>query len=167
MTPFPSVADSLYLDPGCYSITVQMFVTDDDSGSSTSTKNFTGLDFYQAAFQAPIKEDERNIAKYGNVVPVKVDLRSMCFPGTSVTNRTLHITIVSGDQTENDIVGDELIAVSVSNADVGTQMRVAGGGYLYNLSTRDMVKDKLYTIRIRDGSSTGPIILRALFLPKK
>ena len=31
--------------------------------------------------QCPIKDNERNIAKYGNVVPVKVELASNCNPG--------------------------------------------------------------------------------------
>ena len=165
-----TVADALHLDPGCYSILVEMSVTDDDTGSDAFSINVgSSLDFYDATFRAPIQENVRNIAKYGNVVPVKVELLSMCVPGTTITNRTLHITIVLGDQTgqEDDIVPDTLIAESVSGADTGTQMRVSGVGYIYNLSTRGMLKDKEYTIRIRDGSSTGPIILKALFMPKK
>ncbi len=164
------VVDTLQLNPGCYSILVEMSVTDDDTGSPSTTRNLgTGLDFYDATFRAPIQENVRNIAKYGNVVPVKVELLSMCVPGTTITNRVLHITIVLGDQTghEDDIVPDTLIAESVSGADTGTQMRVSGAGYIYNLSTRGMLKDKEYTIRIRDGSNIGPIILRALFMPKK
>ena len=77
--------------------------------------------------------------------------------------------VVLGDQTDNDAAPDTFIAESVSNADTGTQMRVSGGGYIYNLTTRSMLKDNEYTIRIRDGGSTAlhPIILRALFMPKK
>jgi hypothetical protein len=46
-------------------------------------------------------------------------------------------------------------------------MRLGGGGYIYNLSTKTMQQGKEYTIRIREGSAVGPIILRALFQPKK
>ena len=167
--PFSAtVVDVQHFDPGCYSILVEMFVTDDDTGSNSYSENLgTSLDFYEAGFRPPIRDDMRNIAKYGSVVPVKVELRSMCFPGTTVTSPTLHITIVLGDQTDNDAVPDTLVAESVSGADTGTQMRLGGGGYIYNLSTRSMQQGKEYTIRIREGSSVGPIILRALFMPKK
>ena len=60
-----------------------------------------------------------------------------------------------------------LVAESVSNADSGTQMRLSGGGYIYNFSTKKMTAGKDYTIRIRDGSTVGPIVLKALFQPKK
>ena len=166
-----TVVDTLRLAPGCYSITAEMSVTDDDTGTDTTTRTSgaSSIDFYDAEFRAPIKENVRNIAKYGNVVPVKVELMSMCVPGSTITNRTLHVTIVLGDQTDNanDTVSDTMIAESVSGADNGTQMRVNGGGYIYNLSTRGMIKDNEYTVRIRDGSSAGPIILKALFMPKK
>ena len=46
-------------------------------------------------------------------------------------------------------------------------MRVNGGGYIYNFSTRNLQAGQDYTIRIRVGSTTGPIILRALFQPKR
>jgi len=54
-----------------------------------------------------------------------------------------------------------------SNADTDNQMRVNGGGYQYNLSTKSLQAGKDYTIRVRLDSSTGPIILAALFQPKK
>ena len=127
----------------------------------------SSIDFFDAEFRPPIKEDVRNIAKYGNVVPVKVELMSRCFPGTTVTSPTLHITIALGNQTENDLAPDTIVAESVSNADTGTQMRIGGGGYIYNLSTRGMQKDNEYTVRIREGGPLGPIILKALFMPKK
>ncbi len=163
-----SFVDIVDFAPGCYTIQVAMYVTDDDTGSSSYAETIgPNVDFYSALFLPPIKDNERNIAKYGNVVPIKVELRSMCFPGTTVTSPNLHITVVSGDQTGNDLIGDEVIATSVSNADSGTQMRVQSGGYMYNFSTKSLTQGKEYTIRIRDGSTTGPIILRALFLPKK
>ena len=165
-------ADTLLLGPGCYTIQVTISVTDDDTGSASVVHNLGSgsfLDFYNAEFRPPIKENERNIAKYGNVVPVKVELMSMCFPGTTVTSPTLHLTVVLGNQTDmsNDAVPDTLVAESVSNADTGTQMRTGGGGYIYNLTTKSMQQGKEYTVRVREGSNVGPIILRALFQPKK
>ena len=60
-----------------------------------------------------------------------------------------------------------IVVESVSNADTENQMRVAGGGYIYNLSTKSLQAGKDYTIRIRSGTPTGPIILAAVFQPKK
>jgi hypothetical protein len=59
------------------------------------------------------------------------------------------------------------VAESVSAADSGSQMRVAGSGYIYNLTTKKLIQGRDYTIRIREGSTGGPVILRALFQPKK
>ena len=146
------------------------YAVDDDGGVSAAqpiATTFTA-DSYVASFKAPIKDNERNIAKYGNVVPVKVELASSCAPGTTVTTPTLYITIATGNVA--DIVPDDspaIVVESVSNADTGTQMRVNGGGYIYNLSTKSLTQGKDYTIRIRVGAVDGPIILRALFQPKK
>jgi hypothetical protein len=85
-----------------------------------------------------------------------------------VTTPVLHLTIVQGNVTD-DAVDDtpNLVAESVSNADTGTQMRISGGMYIYNFSTKQLTAGKDYTIRIREGSSTGTILLKALFQPKK
>jgi hypothetical protein len=110
-------------------------------------------------------DNERNIAKYGNVVPVKVVLTNTC-TGATVTNVPLFITIAKG-------VGDEaiedtnLIAESVSAADTGSQMRTADGVYIYNLSTKSLSPNTNYTIRIRPNSTTTPYILQAVLYPKK
>jgi hypothetical protein len=91
----------------------------------------------------------------------------MC-SGQIITAPTLHITMVEGNVTD-DTIDDtpNLVAESVSNADTGTQMRISGGMYIYNFSTKQLTAGKDYTIRIREGSSTGTILLKALFQPKK
>ena len=166
-----TATDTYRAAPGCYSVEVTMWVTDKDGTSSTRvirTGATPTVDVYSPSFKAPIKDNERNIAKYGNVVPIKVELASSCSPGTTVTTPILHITIAAGNVT--DLVPDatpEIVAESVSTADTGTQMRVNGGGYIYNFSTRNLQAGQDYTIRIRVGSTTGPIILRALFQPKR
>ena len=147
--------DTLHLDPGCYTIETKIWVTDDDGGSSTPYLQTLGpnLDFYDASFRPPIKEDERNIAKYGNVVPVKVILTSMCVPGTNVTTPRLFITIALGNMAPDADPDDPNVVVeSVSNADSGNEMRRADSMYIYNLSTRPLQAGKDYTIRIREGS---------------
>ncbi|HEX7066942.1 MAG TPA: PKD domain-containing protein, partial [Candidatus Limnocylindria bacterium] len=169
-----AASNTKHLDPGCYSIEVAMFVTDKDGGvSEPATWNLgTALDFYTASFDAPIKLNYRNVAKWGNVVPVKVTLASMCVPGTTLTTANLHITIVSGNQVEDlsDSAPDALIATSQGNPSTGTQMTVQAGGYHYNLNTKTMDKNtREYTIRVRDGSASAasPVILRALLELKK
>jgi hypothetical protein len=162
-----SVTASTKLQPGCYNLSIKASVTDDDGGSGTSATpaTLTNADVYAASFKDPIRDGERNIAKYGNVVPVKVQLTSSC-TGITVTNVTLHLTIVQGDVSDDNAADSNIVAESVSNADTGTQMRVSGLGYIYNLSTKSMLKGKDYTIRVRSGSATGPILLKALFQPK-
>jgi hypothetical protein len=156
------------LPVGCYTTKVTASVTDDDGGTGVSPeKTVLGTDVYMAAFKDPIRDNERNIAKYGNVVPIKVQLNSMC-SGQIITAPVLHITIVEGNVSD-DTVDDtpNLVAESVSNADTGTQMRISGGMYIYNFSTKQLTQGKDHTIRIREGTSTGTIILKAVFQAKK
>jgi hypothetical protein len=146
-----------------------MWMTDSDSLESTHVvRSASSVDVFVASFQAPIKDNERNIAKYGNVVPIKLTINSSCNPGTTTTVPVLHITIASGNVA--DVEPDAtpvIVAESVSSADSGTQMRVNGGGYIYNFSTKTLTAGQDYTIRIRVGSTTGTIIAKALFQPKK
>ena len=102
-------------------------------------------------------------------MPIKVQLNSMC-TGVAVTLPVLHITVVQGNYIEDDTAVEDpnLVAESVSNADTGTQMRNADSMYIYNFNTKTLKTPNVdYTIRIRSGGSTGPVILRALFQPKK
>jgi hypothetical protein len=162
------VADSRVLPNGCYTLTVTVTVKDSDGATGAKSATLIGsADAYVTAFEAPIKDNERNIAKYGNVVPIKVRITSSC-SGAAITSPTLFITIAEGNVA--DVLPDTtpvIVAESVSNADTGAQMRVNGSGYMYNFSTKVLTQGKDYTIRIRVGSITGPIIARALFQPKK
>jgi VCBS repeat-containing protein len=160
------------LTPGCHTISATATVSDEDGGSTTSAAGNSGsaIDVYAVSFQAPIRDDARNVAKYGNVVPIKVLVVSSC-TGLPVTSTPLSIQVVKGNVTDDVTVDDSNAAVteSVSNADSGTRMRVADGKYIYNLSTKGLTMGADYTVRIRVGTSstTGPIILRALLSTKK
>ncbi len=156
------------LPRGCYTYTVTATVRDDDGGSGSKSAPYGSTDIYQAGFRDPIRDNERNIAKYGNVVPVKVQLTSSCSGAAITTPGLLYLTVAEGNVSDDVPDGTPNVVVeSVSNADTGTQMRISGGMYIYNLSTRSMKAGQDYTLRVRLGSSTGPIILRALFQPKK
>jgi hypothetical protein len=164
-----SMSGSTTLSPGCHTVAVSAEVSDEDGGTGTGGPTTETLDVYTVSFLAPIRDDVRNVAKYGNVVPVKVQLGSSCTAGTTITTESLFLTIVRGDATTDDSVNDDsvVVATSVSNADSGTQMRVSDGKYIYNLSTKTMTQGQDYTIRVRWGSATGPIIARALIMAKK
>lgn len=157
------------LAPGCHTVSATATVSDEDGGSGTSgAGSVSQADVYAVSFQAPIRDDVRNVAKYGNVVPVKVVITSSC-TGLPVTTGPLAIQVVKGNVTDDVTVDDSNAAVteSVSNADSGTQMRVADGKYIYNLSTKGLTVGSDYTVRIRSGSTTGPVVLRALLSTKK
>jgi hypothetical protein len=153
--------------PGCYNLTVTGTAKDDDGGTSSPLSIFSGstTGIYANGFRPPIVDNERNIAKYGNVVPVKVLLTNPC-TGASVTNVSLFITTVQGAGSE--IIEDtNVVAESVSAADSSGQMRIADGMYIYNLATKSMTAGRDYTVRIRLGDPAGPIILAAVLQPKK
>ena len=107
-------------------------------------------------------------------MPIKVILASQCFPGTNVTTVPLHVTIAKGNMIGDDVVDDTNVVVdNVNNPDTGSLMRRVDSMYMYNLTTKSndgFVAGRDYTIRIRDGrvlGAIGPIILKALFPPKK
>jgi hypothetical protein len=163
------MTQTVRLPRGCYSYTLTATVNDDDAGTDTETVLPSTVDVYQASFKDPIRGNERNIAKYGNVVPVKALLTSSC-SGAAVTTPELYLMIAEGvgPGLADDSVSDTNIVVeSVSNADTGNKMRVSSGMYIYNLSTKGLKTGTDYTLRVRLGSNSGPIILKALFQPKK
>jgi hypothetical protein len=167
-----TVADTFHLAPGCYAIQVEMFVTDDDSGVSDSRFVNLGsnVDFPDASFRAPIMGTERNIAKWGNVVPIKVVLTSICVPGAQLTTPPLYVTAVKTSGAD-DLTPDDtnVVVENVNNPDTNQRMRNVDSMYMYNLATKNngFAVGVDYTIRIRAGNIGGPIILKALFQPKK
>jgi hypothetical protein len=107
-----------------------------------------------AAVQAPFKDNQRNIVKAGNVVPVKVRV-SDC-NGNPVTNRKLEIRLVQGVLDPSDTSdGSAALVESVSNADTTGVMRVSDSQYIYNLSTKGLTNNVDYTIVIKDTTSVA------------
>ena len=157
------------LPRGCITYTITATVVDKDGGTDSESVPASSTDVYQMSFKDPIRGNERNIAKYGNVVPVKALLTSSC-SGAAVTAPELYLTLVEGAGAMVDdsaLDSTNIVAESVSNADTGSKMRVSSGMYIYNLSTKGLKAGTDYTLRVRVGSSSGPIVLRALFQPKK
>ncbi|MEO8510169.1 MAG: tandem-95 repeat protein [Chloroflexota bacterium] len=156
--------DTKDFGPGCYNLSVTIDVTDDDGGTDQELRSQTSADVYAATFDAPIMQNERNIVKYGNAVPVKVRLASSC-TGALTNAPTLYITVAPGITI--DTYGSEVIVESVSNADTGQQMRPIDSKYMYNLSTKGLKANTNYEIRIRAGAIDGPIITQAHLYPKR
>ena len=46
-----------------------------------------------------------------------------------------------------------IVAESVSSADTGNLMRLNGGGYIFNLTTKGLTQGTDYAVRIRTGST--------------
>ena len=115
----------------------------------------SSADAYLAQFQAPIQDNERNLAKAGNVVPIKVSLTSQC-SGAAVPNIPLYVATFAGNIGET-IDGTSVVTDSVSNADTGQLMRANGSGYIYNLTTKPFTTGQDYTVQISEwvGRRTG------------
>jgi hypothetical protein len=165
-----SVTGTVVLGTGCYPVlSATISVTDDDLGMTSQSGSLSGpADAYTVAFRPPIKDGERNLVKYNNVVPVKVVINSSCAPGTTVTSPELYVTLSPGSGGE--IIDDVNVVVeSVSSADTGQKMRNADGGYIYNLTTKGLSITSDYTIRIRLGGATlaDPVVLDGVIRPKK
>jgi hypothetical protein len=164
-----TATDTRTLAPGCHTITVTGTVIDDDDATSSPAEQVAvsqQVDVYSVAFKAPIKDNERNFAKYGNVLPVKVEIKSSC-TGLPVNTASIFLSFVQG--TGGEIIETtSTVTESVSIADgTGGQMRIADGMYIYNFTTKQLTAGKDYTLRVRLDSQSGPIILQAVLQPKK
>jgi hypothetical protein len=165
LTPDPVYTNNV--NPGTATASYTFAATDNHFGS-TDTKTFQILESCgtTATFLAPIKDGVRNIVKTGNVVPVKLSLVDC--NGTAVTTKTLYIRLVSGVVNPGDVEeGNQLLQESVSGADSSGVMRLADGRYMYNLTTKGLTNNQSYTIVVRDGSTSGPIVATAVIHTQK
>jgi hypothetical protein len=166
-----TASSSKTFSAGCYTLTVTGKVTDDDGADSNSVTLADNQQFpvYSAGFLPPIVDGERNIVKYGNVVPVKVSVTNPCTNAPVSAN--LFVSYYQGDGDAVDSTPVD-VATSVATPD-GTsgQMRLADGFYIFNFSTKPLTAGKDYTIRIwKDAIGTnngGTVLLDAVLRPKK
>jgi len=120
-----------------------------------------------ATFLAPIKSGVRNVAKLGNVIPVKLSLTDC--NGDAVTSRTLQIRLYAGTLTAVSETTEFVTATSVAAADSTGFMRLADGQYMYNLATKGLTSGLPYTIVITAPATenTTALLATALIEPKK
>ena len=163
-----SASNSLILGPGCYTLRADVTVTDDDTGSGTNFGSGAAFDAYDVQFRPPIKDDVRNIAKAGSTVPVKVVINKFCGGAGTVTSLDLYLAVANG-AAASEVLDPDLNVVQDAGAsnDNGLKFRVADGGYIYNFSTKGLSNNSDYTLRVRVGSATGPIIKTAVLRTQK
>ena len=139
----------------CVTGAISVRVSDDDA---TATQGFFDHEFATAGalerntatWMAPIKGGTRNVVKHGNVIPVKLSVLDC--NGAVLTGKTLTIKLTSASNSQGEDVPTEDVATSVSSADTGNQMRMAGDHYMYNLATKGLTVGHPYTITIFDGT---------------
>lgn len=137
---------------GCLTNAISVRVSDDELDyfdHEIAAANTLGV--RTADFKSPLRTGTRNIAKLGNVIPVKLEVLD-CY-GTPLQGLSLSIKLVKGDVTgeieEGTVVVD---ATSVSSADSTNVMREQDGFYMYNLATKGLATGTPFTIQIRDGT---------------
>ena len=161
-------SDTRTLSPGCYNLTVTGTAKDDDGGMSAALPIYSNsaTSVYGRGFRPPIMDNERNIAKYGNVVPVKVVLTNTC-TGATVTNVPLYITLHQG--TGGEVIEDTVVdrrerqrgRFGLADADGRRDVHLQPVDEVAVRRTRTM------TIRIRPFSTTHRGSSQAVLYPKK
>lgn len=145
---------------GTYSATVT--VTDDNGGSGSLATNTLLAGYKTGGILQPINPGPpTSIFKWGSTIPVKIQITNC--NGSTPTNLSLYITIasISGN---TPAFGDQEVS-STSAADTGNLMRFSSPQYIYNLYTKTPYfpdPTATYSLKIRFGSSSGPVVASAV-----
>jgi len=79
----------------------------------------------------PINADGSSIFKLNSTIPVKFNLVGDC--ANDIITAHIYVTKIT-----NNVLGDEMEAVSTSAADTGNTFRKAGSGWIFNLATKGL-----------------------------
>jgi len=79
----------------------------------------------------PINQDGSSIFKLNSTIPVKFNLVGDC--ANDIITAHIYVTKIT-----NNVLGDEMEAVSTSAADTGNTFRKAGSGWIFNLATKGL-----------------------------
>ena len=159
-------AQTTKLIAACGPLEIRAQARDKDGGESLiSTITVATFD---AHFLSPLKEGVVNLVQKGRVVPVQITFGC----GGHISGLAPEIQLLSGDFVDgvgDETPGDNLITVSVSNADTDQIMREQTGKYHYNLGipTTNMTPGKKLTVRVRPyGPGTQPTMYILLEIRK-
>lgn len=114
---------------GEYTLT---YTATDSHNNSASVSRTVYVIYSWTGFQAPVDPNGKSIFKLNSTIPLKFQLTDGCCNITNLAAR-LYLAKVS-----NSIVGTEIEATASGNSDTGNVFRYAGGGYMYNLSTKGL-----------------------------
>ena len=130
-----------------------------DAHNNTASGSFTVTASYRwSCFLPPINNDGSSIFKSGSTVPVK--FRLPLSSGGFISDATAKITYA---KVSNNIVGDEVEAVSTAAATTGSLFRYdpAGQLYIFNLGTKGM-QPGTYQIKVALGDCVPHTVLISL-----
>jgi len=137
------------------STTVTCSATDAAGNHSSSTFN-VNVTVSASDFLQPINTDDSSIFKQGSTVPVKFQLTGA---SAGIQNAVANLRI---SKVNNNILGDELEAVTSTPASTGSLFRydATSGQYIYNWGTKSYTAGT-YQLRIDlgDGDTTRTVLV--------
>jgi hypothetical protein len=137
----------------CGPHTVKAQAKDKDGGESAIST--IPVDVWNGSFLPPLKEGMSNLVQKGRVVPVQISFGC----GGFQSGLTPEIQLLLGDFVANtdDGSAENVVTVSVSNADTTGVMRQVDSKYLYNLAIPNYPAATMLTVRVRPfGPGTSP-----------
>ena len=144
-TSAPATVDTSTVGSHTYTVTAA-----DTAGNATTASVTYTVPFASPGIAQPVNADGSSIFKGGSTVPLKFSLAGPDGqPMTGLAPR-LYFAKIS-----NSVLGDEMEAVSTSQATTGNVFRETSPGvYMFNLSTRGMAPGT-YQVRIDLGSGAS------------
>jgi hypothetical protein len=122
------VTGTVGLSVGTYPVT---YTATDGAGNHGNKIRTVKVIYSWSDFLDPINTDGTSIFKLNSTIPVKFNLTGAC--ANDIITAHIYVTKLT-----NNVLGDELEAVSTSAADTGNTFRRAGGGYIFNLATKGL-----------------------------
>jgi hypothetical protein len=136
---------------GSYTLT---YTSTDGSGNHSNKTRTVKVIYPWSDVLQPVNADGTSIFKLGSTIPVKFNLTGAC--ANDVISAHIYVTKIT-----NNVLGDEIEAVSTSAADTGNTFRQAGGGYIFNLATKPL-STGTWQIRIDLGDGELHTVLISL-----
>jgi hypothetical protein len=114
---------------GTYHLT---YTATDSHNNSTSVSRDVIVFYPWTGFQAPVDPNGKSSFHQNSTIPLKFNLTGAC---ANVSNLVAKLYLA---KMTDSVAGTEIAATTNGNADTGNVFRFAGGGYIYNLSTKGL-----------------------------